>query len=77
MTGIYLFGKDENGKRIPKEIEYLTREELDARFLTAEPEDILDFLDAVCKKLVEVEKFLADEGYVQSDPLADIDLNEE
>ncbi len=73
MTGIYLFGKDADGKRIPKEIEYLTREELDARFLKSNQDDTLDFLEAVCSKLVEVEAFMKSEGYVA---VSDLDTEE-
>jgi len=76
MTGIYLFGLTPEGKRgEPKEIEYLNREELDHRFAKAEPEDIIDFLEAVCQRLVETEKFLTAEGYVKVNPLDDTDFD--
>lgn len=63
MTGIYLFGKDANGKRAPIEIEHLTDAERADRFLKAGAEDALRFLHAICDKLIEMDEFLKKEQY--------------
>lgn len=68
MTGIYLFGKDENGKRKPMEIEYLTQDERHASLKGRTAEELLGWIDALCKNIVHYEEFMVSEGYVKHEP---------
>ena len=63
MTGIFLRVKNENGKYVNKEVEYLTNFERNEQFVNREPQEIVNWLHALCNKIVEVEEFLNDEGY--------------
>ena len=64
ITGIYLFGKDKDGKHhAPIEIEHLTIAERRDALGTRTPEELLNWIDALCKNIIQIENFLYSEGY--------------
>jgi hypothetical protein len=68
MTGIYLFGKDKDGKRTPMEIEYLTQDERHASLKGKTAEELVGWIDALCDTINQCEEFIVSEGYVKHEP---------
>ena len=72
MTGIYLFGKDKDGKRVPMEIEHLTRKELNASMEDRDNEELINWIATLCEVIVKAEDFLESEGYIKQDHTEEI-----
>ena len=62
MTGAYLFSK-RKGKRVPLEVEFLTDEERNETFKDRKPEELISWINMLCKNIVDVDEFLKSEGY--------------
>lgn len=68
MTGAYLMAV-RDGERQPVEVEFLTDEELDAKFLSRSPEELLAWMKMLCKALRNIDPLLKDlerDGIIQS-----------
>ena len=63
MTGAYLFGKDKDGKRVPMEIEFLTKEEREKAMAGRDEKELIGWIHMLCENIQKTEKFLLDEGY--------------
>lgn len=66
-SGAYLFGKDKHGKRQPIEVEHLTDEERHKQFIARPQEELIGWINMLCKTIVKHEEFLASEGYIIAD----------
>jgi hypothetical protein len=74
MTGAYLMA-ERDGERQPVEVEFLTDEEIDEKFLTRSPEELVSWVKLLCKALRNIDPLLKDlerDGIIQlaTDPAA-------
>ena len=60
MTGAYLFGKNKDGKTVPIEIEFLTKEERTKSMIGRSEDELIDWIHLLCKELKRVDEFLKD-----------------
>jgi hypothetical protein len=68
MTGAYLLAV-RDGERQPVEIEFLTDEEIDEKFLSRTPEELVAWLKMFCKLARSLDPLLKDlerDGIIQS-----------
>ena len=57
MTGAFLFA-NRDGERKPVEVEFLTDEEIDEKFLSRPSEDLVGWLKMLCKTIRQVAPLL-------------------
>lgn len=57
MTGAYLRSKTETGSE-PVEVEHLSPEERRRHLKDRDPEEVMRWMDMLCKKLVETEELM-------------------
>jgi hypothetical protein len=74
MTGAYLMA-ERDGERQPVEVEFLTDEEIDEKFLSRTPEELVAWVKLLCKALRNIDPLLKDlerDGIIQlaPDPVA-------
>lgn len=72
MTGAYLMA-ERDGERQPVEVEFLTDEEIDAKFLTRSPEELVSWLKLLCKAIRNIDPLLKDleqDGIIQLAPIS-------
>ena len=70
MTGAYLMA-ERDGERKPVEVEFLTDEEIDEKFLTRTPEELVSWVKLLCKALRNIDPLLKDlerDGIIQLAP---------
>lgn len=59
MTGAYLMA-ERGGERKPVEVEFLTAEEIDEKFLSRTPEELVSWVKLLCKALRNIDPLLKD-----------------
>lgn len=67
MTGAYLLAM-RDGERKPVEVEFLTDEEIDEKFSTRTPEELVSWVKLLCKALRNIDPLLQDlerDGIIQ------------
>lgn len=67
MTGAYLLAL-RDGERKPVEVEFLTDEEIDEKFSTRTPEELVSWVKLLCKALRNIDPLLQDlerDGIIQ------------